>query len=1124
MHCPPPSLSTGYWLLTAGFSHFPVAFTNPIQFQYLPGWFAAVLFVGLGAIIVMLGLRSLAGLGPVRKWVAMSIRLLVLLVLLLIIGGLRLTRPHEDLEVILLGDVSASVENVTDYPGAAEKNGLTVQQALENYYRALSKDPHKHQHDRIGLISFGAYPKVDALPNDELRLDTRGVPQPEMRQGTNVAAAVQLALATMSPDAMHRLVLVSDGNANAGDTEAAANAAKSQNVPIDIAPLRYDVQNEVLIDRFEAPAWKRENEPFTLRVVLKSTNRTPVTGKLRVKHQTQDGDEDLDMDLSTKELEAERVVTLNPASSPDKPGLTVELVKVPALKNAGVHRFHAVFTPDKADTTGVTTGLAGTTAPSQKSDAIEENNIADNFTFVQGKGQVLYVDNTGLLGPDSPGALLAKAMADEKITLKTINIDQFPANLVELQSYDAVVLANVPKGDVIIDSGNGAHSAGLSNQQDAMLRTYVHDMGGGLVMIGGESAFGAGGWEGSEVEKILPVDMAIPAQRQIGKGALCLIMHSCEMPNGNFWGLMCAQQAVKVLSARDEVGVISYGWNGGVNNPGIGGAQWDYPLSEKGDGSRVGEAMHKMQLGDMPDFDDALNLALNGAGTTKGLKDSNARHKHVIIISDGDPSAPKKPLVAAYKANKISVSTVTVYPHQRGQNNRPPVMNDIPAALGGKAYGPIEDNFNQLPQIFIKEATIVKRSLIHEEEKGIPIKVSDSSDDMVRGLAEVPPVLGMVLTSRKNDPKVEMPFAAGPMNDPILAHWQAGLGKSAVWTSDATRKWAPAWVRSAAYPKLWAQIIRGVSRPPMSSDFEPRTTITGNKGEIVVEALNKEGDYANFLSMTATVAGGRDLSKPQSLRFVQTGPGTYKATFDAPTEGAYVAVVNYRGKNGGGMLLTGAVMNTSAERRELRSDEAKLEQIRATTGGRILDAFEPHGADIFSRDGLVPTSSPLPVWDYLIPFLLGLIILDVAVRRIAWDWNSTRRLATAAVERVRGFTVVRKVESRETLDALQRVRKEVAETKLKPQDAAGAGSTPPPTPGAAAAAARPDPKAKFQAKGVEGDITQIVGGATDKPIPAAPKKIEPKGAQPGTGGHMGGLMAAKKRAQQQIKEKEQGEG
>ena len=109
--------------------------------------------------------------------------------------------------------------------------------------------------------------------------------------------------------------------------------------------------------------------------------------------------------------------------------------------------------------------------------------------------------------------------------------------------------------------------------------------------------------------------------------------------------------------------------------------------------------------------------------------------------------------------------------------------------------------------------------------------------------------------------------------------------------------------------------------------------------------------------------------------------------------------------------------------------------------------------------------------------------------------------------------MIRKVESRETLDALKRVREEVAETKFKTEDEVPVITTDAP--------ARPDPKAKFQAKGVEGDITKLVGGASDKPIPPPPKKIEPKGAPAGSGGHTSSLLEAKRRAQQKIKEREQ---
>lgn len=1110
----------------------PLALGWPLQLQYFPGWAALVAFLVLGAIVVLLGMRSLNGLGPARKWVAIGVRLAVVLLLILILGGVRWSRNHTDLEIMIVQDISDSMENVSTFPGRDardEKDRRTLQQSLDAYYRQLSRDPTKKDDDRVGLITFKDYAKVDAMPNKELRLDTRGIAP--KGSGTDVAAGLQLAMATMSPDAMHRLVLVSDGNPNLGDTDAAVNAAVAQGVPIDVVAMAYDVQNDVMVDRFVSPSWKRENEPFTLTVVLRNANPAPVAGRLRVVHRT-DLEADLDMDPALPEVQRERAISL-------KPGLNPQYIKVPPLVG-GVHRFKAIFTPDKAGTAGVTAGIEGGqdtaggataggtggasggagsagAARGGGNNAVEDNDVAEAVTLVRGKGEVLYIDNTAVPGQESPGAVLAKAMAGEGITMRTFGIDGFPRTLVELQNYDAVVLANVPRGN-FTDNGR---AAGLSLDQDAMLRTYVHDMGGGLVMIGGEQTFGAGGWASSEVEKVLPVDMEIPAQRQVGQGALALVMHSCEMPQGNFWGEQCAIKAVESLGSRDEIGIISYGM--GVNNAGIGGAQWDFPLSEKKNGQAVFGAIKKMQLGDMPSFDDAMNLALNGVNGQGGLKQSKARHKHVIIISDGDPQVPIPSLVAAYQAAKVSCSTITVYPHGGGagaNGQLPPVMFELPKQLKGKSYGPIESNPNQLPQIFIKEATIVKRSLIFEEN--IAVAMRDPTNEMVKGLGErVPNVAGMVLTSRKNDPKVEMPLSAGKLSDPILAHWQTGLGRAAVWTSDATAKWSPGWVGSPSYNKLWAQIIRGVSRPPMSSDFDVRVNIEGNRGEIIVDAMDKDADALNFLNMTGTVLGGSDLRRaPEKVRLVQVGPGRYRGSFAVHGEGSYVAGIDYQGRKGvSGNTMGVANVNTSPEKRDLKSNESRLRSIAEATGGRWLTPFQPQGAELFTRDGLRPSRSPLPVWDLLLPYLLALIILDVAVRRIAWDWNSTKRMATAVGDRVRAYTTMRRVESAPTLDALRRVRDEVVETKF-----GGAGE---PAGGGAKlqAARRPDPKAKFVAPaGVEGDIAQVVGGATDKPLPSAPKKIEPKGGPAQPGGHMGGLMAAKKRAQQQIKDKESGEG
>ena len=151
----------------------------------------------------------------------------------------------------------------------------------------------------------------------------------------------------------------------------------------------------------------------------------------------------------------------------------------------------------------------------------------------------------------------------------------------------------------------------------------------------------------------------------------------------------------------------------------------------------------------------------------------------------------------------------------------------------------------------------------------------------------------------------------------------------------------------------------------------------------------------------------------------------------------------------------------------------------------------------------------------MVPWLLALIIVDVAIRRIAWDWPATKKMALAVANYVQSFTMTyRKVESPQMLDSLKRVREEVAEQKFKgTAEPAGAGRP-------VIMQSRPDPRAKFEAgPGVDGELTSVVGGATDKPVPTGAAKSEPKGAV-GLGEHVGGLLEAKRRAQQKIRQKQ----
>jgi uncharacterized membrane protein len=1073
---------------------FPMlaASSMPVVLEYLSWWEALALFGLVSAIVLGLGVVALNGLTPVRRWVTLGLRLAVVAVLVLIIGGARWRRTSKDLEVMILRDVSPSVQNSDTYPGP------TLQASIEGYITAAGNRK-RPVDDKYGEIRFDQVPLIESLPSSSPMAS--GGPIRDNGTGTDIAAAIQLGLATFDKDSMRRLVLISDGNPTAGDTEAAIDAAAAQHVPIDVMPLHYDIKHEVAMERFVAPTWKREHEPFTLNVVLKNTNDVAVTGKLTVtdggvpmtmyrRKEVPDemfarmprktgaandaartetiGDETVEADAAPR-------VTLTAGSS-DQPSLNRIVVHIGKFGDpaSGVHEFHANFTPDDS--------AVG------KVDTMTTNNGGDAFTYVRGKGRVLYVDNVDPINT-ARGQILLGALRHEGIAIDDsdhIKPSQFPVDLIQLQNFDAIILANVPYGD-----------GGLSETQQANLATYVHDMGGGLVMIGGDKAYGVGGWQGKKLADVLPVTMDIPAKRTIAKGALVLAMDPAEMDGGqgNLWGEQCAIKAMETLSAQDDIGIISYG---------PGGCRWDLPLGPKGDGSAAKTAIKNWYLGDLPSFEDAITLALDGNGTSKGLIDDDAAQKHIIVITDDDPTMPSQATIQRCRAAHITVSTITVFPHI--PHNIAPGTIELADRTGGRHFGPIEDNPSQLPQLFVKEATIVRRSLIHESREGIRVYSTNTGLDMAAGITgNLPVVYGMVLTgARATNPLVRYPLLAGVERDPLLATWQTGLGKVACYMSDADNKWDAPWVASTLYTKFWAQVVKAVEKPPMSTQFSIDVTSNGNRGHIVVEGTAKDDSYLDFSTIHGTVM--RPDGTPIDEKLVQTGPGRYEGDFDMPDAGSYVTVMHYDSPNGehGDLPVGGTSQGESAEMRDLHSNDDLLEHIRQRTGGRLLRPFDADAAGFFDHSDLDPAESTLPVWDRLIPLLLALILLDVAARRIAWDWVAMKKYAAFSAGYVRSFTTVRQVETRGAMEALTRVRSEAA---AKP-----AAVMPP---------ARPDPKAKFTAKGVEGDIGNLVGGATDKPIPPPPKTVAPKGAAP-VGGGMSALMEAKRRAQQRIKDQEQG--
>lgn len=974
-----------------------------------PGYLVLLAVIPL---LIALSFRSLAGLGRARRVLALALRCLVVLMMVLALAGARRVDSTDALSVVFLFDRSSSVPR--------------PEQQLSFEFMRKAQEGLRPTKDRMGVVAFDGRSAVEQLPMNRLAIDR--VSDPLAPDQTNLAAALRMALALFTDDTARRVVVLSDGNENVGAALQEAEQYIAAGIPIDVAPIRYEHNDEVIFERLSAPPTATADETVNLRMTLRS--QKPVSGRIMLWHN-------------------DALVDLDPASASSS-GYAVQLqagpnaltVPVP-LRAAGAHRFRAVFEPDQG---GV--------------DTLAANNEGRAFTVVAGQGRALILTPGGTeeSADDLESArILAAALEREKLSCDVEIVNTQPLDQVRLLEYSLVVLANVPAGD-------------LSEEAHRALAVYVRDLGGGLIMLGGDDSFGAGGWMGTPVEEVMPVSFDVKSRKEIPKGALVLLMHACEIPEGNFIGERAAIAAAKTLSSRDLVGVLSWRWQDATNR------YWDVPLQPVGDKGHIINLIKKMQMGDLPDFDPLMR-----DGVAALIQRSDAGARHMIIISDFDPAPPQNDIIADMIKHKITCSTIAI-----GFGGHPIDVQKarwIAEQTGGKYYE--TRDFNTIPQIFIKESRVVRRSLINENP--FTPRLVSSTDTLVEGLAgtPMPPLGGCVLTTIK--PLAQLPLVrkSEDGDDPVLAHWQVGLGRAVAFTSGMWTRWGAQWADWPAFSKLWAQIARWAARPGAAAGFDVSTSVEGGRGRIRVEALDKNDAALNFMNIHGTLVDPHYSSQP--LELTQVGPGQYEAEFDARDAGSYVLSLAYQMGSGpeaaSGALQTGLSIAFSPEFRELRANEGLLAQLAERTGGRVLDRAASGSA--FDGKGLREAETERSIWETLIRLMLLLFLLDVAVRRIAIH-------PVAIAQRVRRF--IREMasggraaeSSPAVLTSLKGARERAREGARPPSE-----TGPTPNRGARYEGRPSDAK-------VNESLSDALGGAsaTDAPVVAPPSKKRPPTGEP----------------------------
>jgi uncharacterized membrane protein len=754
--------------------------------------------------------------------------------------------------------------------------------------------------DYVGVIAFGREPSVELAPTrKEMLAQWRltEISSNPSRDYTDIAAAFRLAAALAPEDAVGRFVLISDGNENMESATSQAQLLKAQGIEVYTRAVATvselgEGRGEVALRELAAAERPAVGEAFDLRATIDATRDTEAA--LRI--------------FRNESLVAERRIRLS---------------------STGENVF---VIPQRLDKKGFYTYRAEVEALG--ADGFVQNNSREAFSMVEGRPKTLYLHGDPRRSP-AIARVLAEGNFDAEIRPDAV----VPSSLAGFQDYDLVIFDNVP-------------ATRLTRDQMKMVQSYVRDLGGGFLMIGGEQSFGPGGYYKTVVEEVLPVSLDVRQKKHFPSLALALVIDK----SGSMSGLKiqlaveAATATVELLSERDSVGVIAFDDT----------ASTVVKLTQVDSKHDIARQIRSIQaLG-------GTNIYAGLDSAHQMLASSDAQIRHMILLSDGQSYGDFPALTRSIRESGITLSTVAV-----GDDADIPLMKTLADSGGGRFYA--TESPEDLPQIFTREAFLASRSTIIEEPF-VPRLVRPTQATAGVDWNNAPQLGGYVGTAERD--QLQSPAVTSLVShkdDPVYAVWQYGLGRSAAFTSDAKPRWAAGWMGWPGFGQFWTQVLRDTLRREGSSELVGRVDMEAGKGHITVEAVTPEGSFRNNLALRANVVGPDFSTTVVALE--QTAAGQYEGDFAAAARGAYLVSVAEEG--GEAAMVTGAVNSYSPEFAVSTGDVNLLSRMSEMTGGRALEA---QSGDLFDRRAA--RSRPQEIWESLVMIVLLLLPIDIGIRRL----------------------------------------------------------------------------------------------------------------------------------------------
>lgn len=520
--------------------------------------------------------------------------------------------------------------------------------------------------------------------------------------------------------------------------------------------------------------------------------------------------------------------------------------------------------------------------------------------------------------------------------------------------YQLVILDEVPEGSL---SGAAQHA----------LNRYIADYGGGLVATG--DTLREETLAGGELEKALPVKFVPqppPPSREPIAIYLCIdrsnsMGYDSRYPavrNGE--RIRYAKQAaialLRQLDDTDLAGVIAFD-----SQPYV--LAHLQPLGD--DRGELENRIGRLQPAGGTDFKEALEIA------EREILQSGIPVRQVILLTDGDTNrqySDHDDLIADFARKHIPVSTIRIGPDLANLR----LLQDFAQATAGIFYR-VQD-IEKLPLLLVG----LTREAMNRHKPDRSTVEAGEATAMLSGISvrDIPAIDFPVAAEPKDGAQVMLKVVRAGKPAPLLAAWQYGLGRSAIFAAEPDSLATLSWIRWNRYAEFWSQLAGWTMRQGDSGMFTMRVHGAPD-GSITVEA--EKADPNPVTNLVCRITAPR---RAIDVAMTETDASIYRGEVGLLPRGKYVATLMFKAGDSEKVLAQrefAAAGSIPADSAELRIRPPNLELLRrlsAATHG----AFDAPTATIAGHSGqTVPFRLSADPW--LIPFAMALLLGEVFVRR-----------------------------------------------------------------------------------------------------------------------------------------------